>query len=353
MIYTITALIFLIISLIIWDNQKIGNRLLVLAVIWLIIFDGFRWEIGTDWEPYYEFFLYGDNEHMGLSYSWLNVFFRQFTNNYTIITLFVAVIIYVTLFFLSQKYSPAPIMSILIFYCSMMGTLGCNRQFVAMTICIGSLYFIFRRKLLLFLLTITLAASFHITSLIFIPAYFLYGKSVSSRSIMVFVVGAFLMSLTKIVNKIPFVEYLAMIDSVTSGSTNLQSYFDSYTGNVSFIGSLKRILFIFFALQVRNKINNPNYAFFLFLYAVGTIIYLLFNGSVLQIVAGRGAAYYNVFECIVIPFVVLNCPLPKNIRKIVWIGFFLMYVYLMWRDMNSYYILDGVDIFNPYKNVLL
>lgn len=103
---------------------------------------------------------------------------------------------------------------------------------------------------------------------------------------------------------------------------------------------------------MRNNINNLHFDYFLFLYAVGTIIFILFNGSVLQIMAGRGAAYYNLFECIVIPYVILNFSLPKGVRRLVWIGFFVLYFYLMWRDMNSYYIINKVDIYNPYKNVL-
>ena len=352
MIYTVTALVFLLLSLYLWDNKKRGNRVLVYAVLWLIIFEGFRWEIGTDWDAYYNFFLYGNNDHMGLSYAWLNEFVRKFTESYTAITLLVAVVTYATLFILLRKYSPAPIMSILIIYCGMMGILGSNRQFLAMMICIGSLYFVFHRRQWLFLGTMALAATFHITSLIFIPAYYLYGRKVSSKTVMILVLLAFVISLTKIVNAIPFVEYLAMMDSVTSGTMSLQSYIDSFKGDVSIIGSLKRMLFIYLALEVRDKIKNPYYDYFLYLYAVGTIIYLLFNGSVLQLMAGRGAAYYSLFECLVIPFIVLFFPVQKDMRKIAWIGFFALYFYLMWRDMNSYYILDKIDIYNPYKSVL-
>ena len=352
MIYTFTVVSLLFMSLVLWDNKKKGDKMLLFAVLWLIFFEGFRWEIGTDWNHYYDFFLYGDNAHMGVSYTWLNEFVRKFTNNYTAITLLVALVTYTTLFFLLKKYSPSPIMSIMIVFCSMIGMLGSNRQFIAMMICIGSLYFVFNRKLWLFMAAIALAISFHITALIFIPAYFIYGKKVSSRTVMVLVILAFLFSLSKVVNKIPFVEYLAMMDNISSGSTSLESYVDSFSGNVSIVGSLKRILFIYLAVEAREKIKNPNYDYFLFLYAVGTIIYLLFNGSVLQLMAGRGAAYYNIFECIVIPYVILNFPVSQQLRRLVWVGFFVLYFYLMWRDMNSYYLLDGVDIYNPYKNVL-
>ena len=352
MIYTITAFVFLILSLYTWDNKKKGNQILIYAVIWLIVFEGFRWEIGTDWNAYYDFFMYGNNAHMGKSYKLLNQIIRSFTDNFTVITLLLAFVTYTTLFLLLRKYSPNPIMSILIYYCSMIGLLGGNRQFIAMTICIGSLYFIFNRKQKLFWGTLTVAVTFHVTSLIFIPAYYLYNKKMSSNTIMILVLFAFIISLTKIINYIPFVDYLALMDSVSSGATSLQEYIDSYSGTVSIVGSLKRILFIYLALSVRNRVRAPYYDYFLYLYAVGTITYILFNGSVLQLMAGRGAAYYNVYECIVIPFVALKIPLPKSLRQMFWFFLFIIYFYLMWRDMNSYYIILREDIYNPYKSVL-
>ena len=77
----------------------------------------------------------------------------------------------------------------------------------------------------------------------------------------------------------------------------------------------------------------------------------MFNGSVLQLMAGRGAIYYNVFECIVIPFAIYNFNFLVN-KKIIWLVFFLFYVYIMWRDMNYYLLMDGIDIYNPYKTVI-
>ena len=94
MIYTITAFVFLILSLYTWDNKKKGNQILIYAVIWLIVFEGFRWEIGTDWNAYYDFFMYGNNAHMGKSYKLLNQIIRSFTDNFTVITLLLAFVTY-------------------------------------------------------------------------------------------------------------------------------------------------------------------------------------------------------------------------------------------------------------------
>jgi hypothetical protein len=97
------------------------------------------------------------------------------------------------------------------------------------------------------------------------------------------------------------VEYLALIDSMGSG-TNLANYVDNFDSSVSVVGSIKRLLFVFLALYVRDYVNSKEYDFFLLLYVIGCTIYLIFNGSVLQVLAGRGAAYYNIYECVVVLF---------------------------------------------------
>jgi hypothetical protein len=352
MIYLVTALLLFLLSLIVNKDRTLEKPFLIVAAIWLMIHDGFRWEIGTDWDPYYDFFMYGKNDHMGFTYTWINEFIKQFTNSYSVFIIIIAIITYSTLALLFQEYSPNAIMSILIYYCIMMGSLGCNRQILAIIICIISLKFIFERKLTLFILFIVLAVSLHFASAIFLPAYFLYGKHYSDKTLVFIILTAFLIGLSKLVNRLPFSEYLALIDNMNSGSTALTRYFDVYDSGVSIMGSIKRLFFVFLAIRVRCIIKNEYYNYFLILYSVGCVIFLLFNGSVLQIFAGRGAAYYNIFETIVIPFMIMNIPLPRNQRVYIWAAFFMLYLYLMWRDMDYYIMVNGVDIYRPYKSIL-
>ena len=352
MIYTVTAFLLFFLSVYAWDSPRKGKSFFAIAMIWLVIFEGFRWEIGTDWFSYYYFFVDGENEHMGPTYTWLNDFFKLFTSSYTFLLLFISIVTYGTLSILFRNYSASVLMSLLIYFCSFIGMMGSNRQILAMVVCVISLKFVLERRLIWFLIMIVLATSLHITAIIFLPAYFLYDRVLSKKVLIGAVLVAFLIGLSKVINRIPYAEYLAMLDSMTSDTTNLDSYVDSYGGGVSLFGSLKRILFVYLAVMVREKVKNPYYSFFLSLYVMGSIIYMIFNGSVLQIMAGRGASYYTLYETIVIPYVILNLKIPVKQRKLVWFGLFLIYFYLMWRDMNSYFILDGVDIYNPYKSIL-
>ncbi len=351
MIYSITAFSFFYFSLLFWDKRNQARPIFILALVWLFIHDGFRWEIGTDWESYYRFFTTGENSHMGLGYTWLNDIFKCFTDQFTVLLIFIAAVTYITLGRFFLRYSPNCLMSITVYYCTMIGMLGCNRQILAMMLTLFSLKFIFERKLLPFLMVMFLALLFHVSSLVFIPAYFLYGKQYTNKFIILALMFAFVVGVTRVINHIPFVNYLSLLDSVTNGATQYGNYVDNFDSGVSLFGSLKRVLFVSLALCVRNKVNNVYYDYFLALFAAGCFMYLLFNGSVLQIVAGRGAAYYNIYETIVIPFMIIHFPLDVRMKKIYWFCLFLIYFYLMWRDMNSYIEIEGYDIYSPYKNI--
>lgn len=351
MIYTLTAILLLFFTLAYWRSPKNAGVVFQVAVIWLILFEGLRWQIGTDWEPYYEFFFHRDEAHMGFAYRGINEFVNSFFGSYTALLLLIAGFTYLTIFRLFKKFSPNPLMSLLIYYCSMVGLWGCNRQILALMVCIIATKYIFERNLLNFTLAMLVAASLHLTSLIFFPAYFLYTWRLSNRTMFLAILVAFLCGLLHMIDRLPYVDILARLDAIRSGETDFRSYADSYEGSVSMIGAVKRILFVWLALRTKKRIRNQCYDFFCTLYVTGCVIYLLFNGSVLQLIAGRGALYYSIYETLVVPFFMIYLPVDKVSRKIGWIAVFSMYFYLMWRDMNSYYMSLGFDIYNPYKSV--
>lgn len=91
---------------------------------------------------------------------------------------FLSVVSFLTLsgyFFVIKKYSNAAWLSVFFFlfgpYCR---SLFVIRQHFAVAICIFSIYFILKRKLIPYLLLVAIAFSIHKTALVFLPLYFLY-----------------------------------------------------------------------------------------------------------------------------------------------------------------------------------
>lgn len=365
MLYTFTAIILFICALTMWNTALLGfngigkypqlrrrvNRITIISIMWLVLFEGLRWEIGTDWDSYYVVFTYDEEHHMDVGYLFLNRLIKYFTSNYTVFVLTITLFVYCVMFIAIRKYSPNALMSLCIYYCSMVGLWGCNRQILAAMICILSLKFIQERRLMLFMMTVFFACLFHKTAIIFIPAYFLFNLNYSQKQAYAIVLIAFIVGLLHLVNKLPFVEYLAYMDSIDNGNTDFSGYLADKAAKVSLMGSFKKILYVGLAIYVKDKVPFNSYKGLLTLYIFGGCLFLVFNGSVLQLFAGRGTLYYNIFECIVMPWVVYYLFPNKKLSKNIWFFLFVVYFYLMWRDMNSYFILDGIDIYNPYKSV--
>lgn len=351
-IYICIAGLFFLFSFITYNksNKKCHSLLLFSSII-LIVFEGTRWKIGTDWDAYYNNFLLQEwSEHLEYGYVLLNKVIYSFSHSYTIFLIVLSSFFYISLYSLLRRYSVAPLMSLVIYFCSMMWLLGCNRQLIAMYVFLLSLKFAFENNLKAYLLCFIIGFSFHSTAIFTIPAFFLINKGISNRLIYISIVLALLIGLSGIVNNIPYIEYISFLDS--SSSSKAEFYLDGDIAGYSYLGTLKRLFILIPCLLCRDKINNNYYSTFCILYATGCILFFVFNGSILQLIAARGALYFNVMEIFIIPLLIRTLFSNMSIQKIIWFLYFLLILYMMNRDMVSY--ADGYDgdIYRPYKSVL-
>ncbi len=355
-IYTFTAVLLFFFSLSTFSqtaNDKRVKLLLMVSVIWIILYEGLRWEIGTDWQDYYESFVYGyvgEGLHAERGYVFLNNVSRHFLPNYTCFLLLLSAFIYLVIYKVLINYSIAPLTSLCIYYCTMLGYLGCNRQLIAVMICLLSIMYIIEKKWRPFLLMITIAFFFHTTSLIFLPAYFIVNTDFKIKTIIVFILVSLFIGQSGIIDHIPYVNYVSLLDA--NSSEKLAIYSNQIDVNeFSVLGVLKRLVIIIPSLFLLHRSNNFIYKTFIKLYIMGCLIYFTFNGSVLMLMSGRGAMYYNVTEMLVIPFLIKNFFKSIDLQRMIWFFYFCLVLYLMHRDINSYYLMLDEDIFNPYVNV--
>lgn len=184
MIYISLFFLLAIFSCIDFSNKnKEKYSTLIIATILLVLLSGLRYETGTDWEVYFDYFnsetKIGEH-YFEIGYQILNNIVRYFTDNYnillTIIALFIALIAYII-----ARYSNFPLLALVGFYSLMFVVfLGGNRQAIAIALSIFSLRFIINRKLFKFLSVIFLASLFHFSVWLFTPVYFLAKKRFSS-----------------------------------------------------------------------------------------------------------------------------------------------------------------------------
>ena len=238
----ISSLIFFF-SLLFWsqDRDFIAVRYTFLFILLLLIFlDGFRWNIGTDWRSYYDYFSsHSIDSYYEIGYSLFSFFISSLTDNYTIFILIIAIIQYFTLAFFIQKFSINPLVSLCIAYSIYLPLLGMNRQFIALSITLVSVVFIVKRKIIPYILLIVCACFFHKSASFFFPAYLLWNKQIDKKIIIGVLLGALIIGELGVLNFLPL-EYLKSL----IGDRHLQTYLDSSSMSSMLKGVLFRIFII-------------------------------------------------------------------------------------------------------------
>lgn len=354
-IYQATAIVMFILSLMTMKYNSVNakiKQILLFLIAWLIFYEGFRWEIGTDWS-YYDEFMYGYDDSVfstEAGYVFISSLFRKLFGHYTVFLLAITVFFYVTIYKIIKKYSCFPVASLCIYYCSMIGYLGCNRQFIAMMICLLSIKYVLDSDWKKFLICILIASSFHVSSVIFIFSYIFYKYEMKNVYLIGLILITLVIGLTGVVNSMPYIDYIVLLDGNTANK--LDYYYENSQGEVySAIGTLKRLLILVPCFYFKDKeIENHN-RLFMKLYILGAMMYFCFNGSKLELLAGRGAMYFNVAEMIVMPFLIKRVISNKLVSYVAWAIYFGILLYLMLRDMN-YHTSAGNLIYLPYKNIL-
>jgi len=191
----------------------------VLSVLPFFIVSAVRFEVGTDWGIYDEYFYAintGTNSFKEPLFNLLNRIIYLFTDNSQ--WLFVAVsALCLTFTFMAiynqSKYIP---FSIIIYFISTVyfNSMNQMRQAVAMSIFLFATKYLWSRNWKKYFLWILIAACMHISALIYFPVYFLYGwKANLKKHIIlsgVIIVGMPILKviLTKLISLTPYAWYL-------------------------------------------------------------------------------------------------------------------------------------------------
>lgn len=363
MLYIFTFLILLLSSIIeSFEIKKISKTLFVFLIFYLIIHDGMRWEIGTDWKNYNEYFnncLNSGSNTMSFSigYVIINVLVRTISDSYTLFLFVHAFIVYGLLAYSIYRLSPKPIFSLLLYYGMMLPYLGMNRQIIALVICLFSLLFLLKEEKKKFILGVIIASLFHTSCLLFLVALFLR-KEIKTNYLIISLTTVIVLALFGLVNKLPLnIIYIFASDDPMSTINKIGFYAENnfLDTNIIFtvLAIFKRLIWLiitFFIIRY-TKLKNNKLILFFNLYFFGSLVYILFNNTILQIIVARGLIYFNIFEIFVISYILL---LNRNIlfRTII-ISTLTVYSYIgVLKGFNFYKEDLGEDIFRPYKSIL-
>lgn len=169
-------------DLIIYSSNKayhvrVKNILIVLSFIPLLIVSGLRYQVGTDYQSYINIFNQilntGSTTRTEVGYIILNKLVQIFSENPQSIIIITSLISYSLVYKTVYDLSPSVAFSLYTFITAALLFPSYNliRQFIAVAISLYAFRFIYRdnKKIVMYILFIILAASFHKTALIMIP----------------------------------------------------------------------------------------------------------------------------------------------------------------------------------------
>ncbi|RRJ88481.1 EpsG family protein [Flavobacterium macacae] len=326
----------------------------VLICVILIFHDGLRWEMATDFKPYLDHFLsinyrFSDYD-FEIAYTTLVYLINSFFGSYTLLLLLLATIVYTLYYSAFKIMTPFLGVAFLIYYTTMIGMLGSNRQLVALALCFYAIQFIVNKKIFYFAFTIGAAFLFHKTAIIMLPFYFL-NSSFKNKYVIICFVICIILSYSEAVMNIFEIVTLKIFPSLFEDKSNAylsnnDEFSNSFIGTI--FGILRKLIPVIILFYLRkNKFQNDYFNIISNLMLVSLFSYILFNNN-LQFLVGRLTIYFSIYECIVYSWFMFY--IAKNKPKLITVFFlvlFLMSFVFFNRSIAIY-----PELFIPYRSVL-
>jgi hypothetical protein len=316
----------------------------------MIFFAGMRWGTGTDWPTYRSYFITIERRTWGVSgmeigYELIVRFFKMFiSSDQTPFLFFCSIFIIGFTYPTVYKHSPFPLFTLfLLISYSLVGAGFGVRQDLAIALSLFSITFIQERALGKFLLILMLAATIHQSTLIFIPAYFLYKfRWTTARSIIAISLVAFCVIMSeKLMHS-----FGSLVDErkaelyMEMGMEKVRDPFMSLLKGLS-----GRLLFFLIAVGFVNYKDDKDdfYNGIFNIYVFGIVIYAIF--SPINLIFSRLARPYDIFQIILVPLAYVKA--TRLMKVIIVIVIFAFSIFKFTSILTSD---EGVYI--PYKSVL-
>jgi transmembrane protein EpsG len=347
----LSALVFLTFAK---RGQGVEKSIAVLLVLTISLVSGIRWETGTDWLPYYDFFVMcGDfddcmqHPHFEYGYKFIVWLFRQGSDSYSVwLFIFTLFVMGVKLIAVADR--PYILIVFLVIFGVSLGDLFPVRQSLAISIGILALYFYSNNRLTWFLGLVIMAGMVHKTAFIlgFIPFILIlnvgwvYFSAVFSG---IFVYFAFFI----------ISDYLANLVGADYVSYQVGVYTADFIGRVSF-GSLayKAVILsvlAFLSPMYKGELNKFE------LNSIKLTIFGLIFSSIIELGNGalnRISIYFVSFEVVAVPVLIYFFIRELVLRR----SYHAVFVVIL--TLNVFYMgrfLVGLeaysDLYLPYETI--
>lgn len=331
-------------------SYKQKKRFMILVCLELIILATFRSiDIGADTPVYISALRYYKNIPHGNIMKARLVYPFDFESGYFIFTkicawlgmsevsfLFcIASIIYIPICNFIYKYSVDPLLSILIYFSfgCFEYSLGIFRQMIALSIVLLGFRYVQEKKILKYILFVTIAMSFHLTAIIMLPLYWLPNINLKKILKWVWAGELFFMIFSR-----KIIEYILKIFPQYSGYVN--GKYDTQGGTYIMLLVLNIILLMGYCTSLKNE-NQQDCMLKISNNAVVITIFLQILGYSMGIF-GRIVPYYSIFLMLLIPIILKKSFFKNKIYAYLMTTIFLIVMFVIMTN-NSYIV--------PYRTV--
>ncbi|SEL59270.1 EpsG family protein [Parapedobacter koreensis] len=265
-------------------------------IILLIIVGGIRWDTGPDWNSYYTFydnithFVYGSEVNLfEPGFTYINLFMSRLDWSYTVVLFFWAVVTIGLKGLVFSRHTPILFILLFLYYCYYLADILSVRQFTAVSICLCGLKYIETKRFWAFAILIVLASLIHVSSILFLIAYWLYHFKWSDLWRYILLIAGFLIGLVgisgwaiELVVRLVGVEASMAEKLLQYGDEGLEtSHTNPYLSYA--LGILKRAFILPLLIYGKKYVSKRirfRYEGFLNLLIFGNMIYFIFILSV-------------------------------------------------------------------------
>ena len=248
-------------------NERKKHMLFVFSIILLIGFLGLRGFIGWDWWAYYPSY---NNLPNGFNYEigyeiWSNIFYKigLSYHHFTFINTVADILI---LAYVLKKYSKYPIFSMFLFLAvqGLSFEVDLLRNAKAVLLFIISIQFIKERKIIPFLILNILGMTFHMSSVIYLPMYFILNRNYSRKIVLPLIILGNIYYLFDTKLFIHILEYMSSIlpaavgGKITSYLSIIPQNYKLPIGTLYFERLVTFIMVFFFLHKEKNHREKEN-----------------------------------------------------------------------------------------------
>jgi hypothetical protein len=313
----------------------------VVAVSVLVLFCGMRDPfLYPDMGNYYDYFVgdVGDlDENFGLGYSILTYSFNLLTGSFFLFLLVISTFTITSYTIFIKKYSPYIWLSLLLYlFINYYPSFFLLRQYLAMAVFLFSIKYIICRDALKFGIISIVAISLHLSAVVVVPLYFLYGLSLTTKNMILLAFGSLLSILF----------FMKFADIVNLFSAYYALYFESENESVAWQRALMKI-----------------YIAILYVYVVGRNCYneginrVVFYANLLNVIICVAAMnmngvfrlreYFAFADFIGVPIIIEEITYQNKWKQFLLYGMVFIYILLLFVAFCSFIFSDNMN--NDYR----